>query len=360
VATKHRGKCAWCFDEFVVEGEHPVRHGWREVGNRRAGQYGNVHHSGNCPGTRFPVFEVSPKGTKARQKAARKALAECEKSLAHLATRPTLYHEDKYRIGRINYAPIYAEFGFRINDGEELPVTIDFKKPWNIRRYVYDQILALRTNAIQGDKRFLEGEFETCQKAIDGWTTKPLAEHDPRARTIHFVPTAQQVKWHENTRCSSKSYAATTEDESAVTCARCKKQLAGEKSKREQAEAEKADGAKALEWLKEHGPAKAKDIKAALGWDQKRLGRALKTVEYQLTQTTTGNKWKALEEPPTEHLKAVWMDLRKHGNQWGANLRGLAGLSVEETTEAMKELSKTGHVLPCGFSDEKRWWKIRL
>lgn len=58
------GTCQCCLRAIVVEKGVIRRHGWRESGGRRKGEYGNAWHSGSCEGTGHVPYEVSCEKTR--------------------------------------------------------------------------------------------------------------------------------------------------------------------------------------------------------------------------------------------------------------------------------------------------------
>lgn len=341
----YKGTCAWCFRHFVVEGERPVKHGWRESGRtRHVGEYGNVYHTGNCRGMGYPVYEISPRGTVARQRDAKNALADCEKRLTHLATRPTLYCEDRHDIGT-PFRTVHAEYGFQISDGERFVIEMG-TRPCGYRTYKYEEIWRNRTARTESERRFLKNDIEFCQKAIDEWTIKPLKEHDPHARTMHFAPTERQKKYREQTYCGQKGYgAATTDDEAEVTCTRCRKLLDDETAKKKKQEAAATDGETITAFIREHGPVTPKAIKVALGWDQPRLTKAIEKGAENLSRGPKKPvKWRYLPDITDPTQKAVLETLRLRRTWWPHRGEGLAGLTVKETKCALFLLRQQGWV----------------
>ncbi len=64
--TVTKGTCGACFRTMVLNAHgRIVRHGWREVGVRKVGDYGNVWHSGTCFGSAWHPFETSTDCTNA-------------------------------------------------------------------------------------------------------------------------------------------------------------------------------------------------------------------------------------------------------------------------------------------------------
>lgn len=269
------GTCAWCLGHFVINGTYPTRHGWKEHGGiRRVGEYGNVYHGSDCAGTKYPAYELAPDGTIACKETAELQLARCVERLAHLATRPTLYHEDQKRIRVRGWQTIGAPYGFRINDGEEITIAFDGYHA-NNRTYRYEDILKRNVANIEAEKRFLEGTIERLERAIDGWEKRPLVEHETAAPTRHYVPAGGRHAY-----CGSKSYyIITTAKEEEVTCTRCLNALAAATAEDTRIRGEEADGEALAAWLRENGPATVKELKAALGWDQKRLNKAMNRTD---------------------------------------------------------------------------------
>lgn len=87
--------CPCCFRAMVVKDGKIVRHGWREAGGRRAGQYGNTWHVGECFGVGYEPYEVSDKGTRAFRKYLGEILVQEEQGLENLKARPAKLHYEK-------------------------------------------------------------------------------------------------------------------------------------------------------------------------------------------------------------------------------------------------------------------------
>lgn len=73
--------CQCCFRAVVVKDGLIVSHGWKEVGNRRQGSYGNVWHTGSCFGVGFKPFEVSCERTQWYVAELKKSLVDARDAL---------------------------------------------------------------------------------------------------------------------------------------------------------------------------------------------------------------------------------------------------------------------------------------
>jgi hypothetical protein len=277
-SRQHDGTCAWCLGGFVVEGKRPVRHGWKEQGGfRRIGQYGNVYHSGGCPGDRYPAYQISCEGTKAHLEVVEREIKQLTEILAELATRPTLTDYGKVSCGhdRRTYQTIYAHYGFRISDGESFTIVPDSQKPWDKDEYDYERVWLKHHHHYSSEKRHAEHRAATLREAIKIWEPKEMAPRKPKGPTVHYV--TKGYKGRDYIWCGSNAYfsaSALTSNPEETTCSRCLRALEKDAAEKAQLQAEKADAKTLAAWLRENGPAPAKKMKAALGWDQKRLNKA--------------------------------------------------------------------------------------
>ena len=99
---KTQGACSVCLRSMQLHGDRPIRHGFSAVGVRH-GQSGG-HHTGPCPGTRFPHLGVSPEGTQWALDGAREQLTRVEDRLRELANNPDLTWYPRLR-GSYNKVP---------------------------------------------------------------------------------------------------------------------------------------------------------------------------------------------------------------------------------------------------------------
>lgn len=278
--TSYRGTCAWCFASFKsTRDKVSQRHGWQEVGRggfgggRRVGEYGNVFHSGDCPGCTYSPYEVSAAGTKARLKVEQAQLAACEKYLAHLATRPPLVTTGRVYLrvrGKHGYMQT-AKFPYQVKlqPGEKLEVQTG-EASHERESFSYERTLQRRTLETEQEQRQLKHNIEFCEKKIAEWEPREMAEYAPRKQTVHYA--ARRGSYCGN----QKSYGlATTENREEVTCSRCLKSLASDDARADAARETRELGDRIHAYLTENGPATRKQACDALGITTKAFNQAI-------------------------------------------------------------------------------------
>lgn len=271
-----RGTCAWCFKSYATDnaGAITTRHGWREIGGRKAGEYGRVFHAGDCPGMSYPPYEISAAGTSARLLTELSGIKTCAKELERLATRPALVATKSYDIRLGSYRTTEVAVGVRLLDGED--ISIEVPTAYSYSRDLDFSYSSAHYSAVHGQE-FMKAEYERdaamCSAKIKAWVLAPLDEYATPKPAVHYRPDPKKrLPW-----CGSKSWGIKiSEVADEVTCTRCVRSLASIRAEHAKIEIEKADARRVFEWLKANGGyATAKTLKAALGLDAKALNRAL-------------------------------------------------------------------------------------
>ncbi len=291
--TTLRGLCSWCFRDFAAtSGNITQRHGWQESGGtRRAGEYGNVYHSGNCGGMHYAPYELSCEGTKVLLGHEVQTLAAINKTLAELAARPMLTITASVSVGYVNYQAITAAFQLRLVDGEERVAVQTTEKPWDLQRFSYNRALARRVQAAEQAKTETENAISFLEEMIAAWKLAPLRATKTRKATVHHKNDGAKF-----TACGSKSHTVeTTTDVAKVTCGRCAKYLAGEaKTKASADEVQVVADAIKAHLVTNGGHLSAKAIKKALPeLDKKLVTKALNKLTDRLEHKpgTVGKTW---------------------------------------------------------------------
>lgn len=301
------GTCAWCFREFRSARDGITqRHGWVEVsgghlGGRHPGEYGNVSHTSDCGGIPFPPYELSCAGTKARLAHERACLAALEKRLAYYATRPDFVVRRTFALGNWRTGKDNTEYAVKLVSGDDFEV-VEGKDYWSKHRFVYEKVLGGYVDMAENEHRAHVAAIAFCEDKIATWKEAELREFEARKATVHFKRDGARMPY-----CGSRSYGLhTTADEAAATCSKCRHGI--ETAKRETAarDAVKARGVALYNWLVAHGkPASPKEIKAALGFDQKALNGALESerrrinTNYGASTTTYAADAEAKEATPS-------------------------------------------------------------
>jgi len=297
----YSGTCAWCFDKYQSSGSRITqRHGWREAnakrggghgfllaGGRRVGEYGNVIHSGSCPGTKYPPYELSTAGTEARLASEKKGLAGCIKTLEELATRPTFIETGKAGYDRDSWSrTIYAPYQVKVADGDDFKVSgTSYRFKREDDHYRYEKIHALHVLETECEKRDYEKAIAYCEKKIADWKLKEMTPFKPTAKTVHYRPEPGKGSGMRRypTACGNRKSdtldSTTVADE--TTCSRCINALAG-RTKAKASKDEVAECAATIKaWLIGRvAPVAAKEIKKALPeLDKRVVTRALNKLE---------------------------------------------------------------------------------
>lgn len=196
--TTTKGTCPACFRLMALSRGKLSRHGWREQGGRRVGEYERAWHVGACFGVGWDPFEISPDGTVAYVK---KVLVPTrtgiENRLEHLATRPpitlrlkTPYHREK------DLTNLPFEVRLRPGDPERSAYRED---SYGLTPYgsipSYEKALGNELVFWQGQLEAVVRETDRCLKAIDTWEPRPLKEAPKKrsGRVVHLAKIIEQT-----------------------------------------------------------------------------------------------------------------------------------------------------------------------
>lgn len=196
VTTK--GTCGACFKKFALDANGRVlRHGWREVGGRRVGDYGNVYHSGSCFGCGRLPFEVSPDCT-------RDFVAEVLLTMAldngsridALALNPPIKYTGSVTIGYGREEREWGAFEVRVHHGEGETRPLRWYAPMggdatyldedvNVRIPAYEALhkFAVRDLAQKRDAIALDAGH--CLRAIESWAPAAVAAVEKKGPLVH-------------------------------------------------------------------------------------------------------------------------------------------------------------------------------
>lgn len=274
-----RGTCPACFGEFQLHdqsGKTVVgKHGWQEQGGRQAGVYGRAWHAGECFGVGWAPFELSPAGTWAFL--TNVLMPAALRAQDWLSTLQDGTPELTVQVWRGTQQTVLvltpsspegqkeARFPTQGSDGRVSWVTgtaYEAERQRQIGRTKMELTQTMETGA-------------TLVSRASGWTLADLKDGSPKGPTVHFQTATARLPY-----CGSRSYGLVkTDDRSKVTCSRCQKAI--DTADRENAahEALKADAATLTEWLRANGRKTKSEMKKGLGWDTKRVNRAVERAE---------------------------------------------------------------------------------
>lgn len=171
-----KGTCPACFRPMVVKDDRVVRHGWKESGWRRVGEYGNVYHSTPCFCTNYKPFEVSPEGTRAYLDRVLKPFEASEtKYLVDLEARPEML-QAVLKADPVTCIPFKPPEGQnrRTWPGKLVKVYRDAEDKDESR--LYETWLKSRVNAVEAQLKAVRAEIAQKEKAVAEWKPGKLWE----------------------------------------------------------------------------------------------------------------------------------------------------------------------------------------
>jgi len=175
-AGEDEGKqtCPCCFRLMVVKKGRVVRHGWREAGSRRQGQYGNAWHYGSCFGVGYEPYEVSCQGTKDFHKALVARREDMQKGLETLQARPAELHCSYKKGYSYNAETVHVTLK---DDGKALDAVDWRDRPMSHGNYdqpagTYAYNLKNRIVEAERALKAIDHDIATLDKAIKEWKPK--------------------------------------------------------------------------------------------------------------------------------------------------------------------------------------------
>lgn len=219
--------CAVCLGEFLMVGKKLARHGFNVVTQGLGHGHVGAWHTGPCSGPRFPIFEVSPKGTEWALERMKQSLATEQQALIVFQGRPRLHWQEPQP-----RKDAWTKREFRLVDVEP-GAPADYR----IGRQSYDDMLASRIRETEGRIQSLEMSIKHYTQVIADWKpgqTKEVADasrgpakHWPTMRAAFQVGRAPvRVPLCKPRPQFSGHYPTYAETEAEVTCTRCKGRLA--------------------------------------------------------------------------------------------------------------------------------------
>lgn len=152
--------CPCCFRAMVVKDGKIVRHGWKEAGGRRAGQYGNTWHMGECFGVGYEPYEVSDLGTRKFKEYLEGVLVQEEKGLENLKARPAKLHYQKRVRRNMRWE---TEMVTVEDDGQPLERSYSSSEP------TYADVLLDAIYRQEQKLKALRSDIATLTTAIEQW-----------------------------------------------------------------------------------------------------------------------------------------------------------------------------------------------
>jgi hypothetical protein len=265
--------------EFQLHGsaDAPVlgKHGWQEQGGRQVGVYGRAWHTGECFGVGWAPFELSPAGTWAfLTEVIFPATLRAHGWLETLRTGTPTLTVEVYRKSVATTLVLTPTSPDGMVETRYYAASPDGRATLTIGT-AYEAERQRQIGRTEMEVSRLMETGASLAKAATEWKLADLKDGSPKGPTVHFKNEGARVPY-----CGSRSYGlVTTTDASKVTCSRCQKAL--DTAAREQAERDAlvADAATLTEWLRANGRKTKSEMKKGLGWDTKRVNRAVERAE---------------------------------------------------------------------------------
>jgi hypothetical protein len=301
-----RGTCPACFGEFQLHddsGKTVVgKHGWQEVGGRQVGVYHQAFHEGECFGFGWQPFELSPDGTWAFVNQILFPSALSEQSWIHRLTNETPDLMVQVRRGRELLTIVLTPTNEEGTEEEGYNDIVNGRV-----EYVYGTAYeAERRRRLARAQNILESLMrrgaELCE-AASGWKLADLKDGSPKGPTVHLKREGARLPY-----CGSRSHGLrTTMVEEAVSCTWCTKALEAEKARLRAKEALEKDAETLTAYLRTNGPRTKSDLKTGLGWDAKRVNRAIDQAErpWRDGKTQPGTICSIYNYPKPERFEAL-------------------------------------------------------
>ena len=193
-----KGTCGACFRKMALDANGRVlRHGWREVGGRRVGDYGNVYHTGNCFGCGRLPFEVSPDCTRDFVAEVLLPMAlDTGSRIDALALNPAIKYTGTSDVGWREKQEGWGGFEVRVHhgDGETRPMRwyapmggaatyLDEDRNVRVPSYASLHKVALRELASKRDAIALDAGH--CLRAIETWAPAAVATVEKKGPLVH-------------------------------------------------------------------------------------------------------------------------------------------------------------------------------
>jgi hypothetical protein len=187
-----KGTCGACFRKMALDANGRVlRHGWREVGGRRVGSYGNVYHSGPCFGVARLPFEVSPDCTIAfvAEVLLPMALATGTRIDA-LAANPPIKYTGCVTVGYGREEREWGAFEVRVQHGEGETRPLRWygealHEDSNARIPSYAALHKVAVRELTDKRDAIASDAMHCLRAIETWAPAAVATVEKKGALVH-------------------------------------------------------------------------------------------------------------------------------------------------------------------------------
>lgn len=243
--TTTKGTCGACFRLMGVGSDGlVVRHGWRESGGRRVGEYGRVYHSGSCFGVGRLPFEVSPKCTEDFVEEVLYPMGvHARARVVHLGTMPDLVYEDKTFAA--NFSDMrghmrltdrksgeeawdgYFRWCVKITPGTERQTIKCHNEDFGVPVPSYKQLHKERLDMAKRSEDDIRNDALHCLSRIAQWKPVALVTQEKKPKVVHRRRDGGYTMMCQGVFISSEWTGASTLVNSEVTCARCLKNMPG-------------------------------------------------------------------------------------------------------------------------------------
>lgn len=241
--TTTKGTCGACFRLMGVGSDGlVVRHGWRESGGRRVGEYGHVFHSGACFGVGRLPFEVSPKCTEDFVAQILTPMGErAHAVVVHLETMPDLVYEGKtfaanfsdcrghMALTKSKSAETwdgYFRWCVKLTPGTEEQTIKCHKEDW-FGDVVpsYKKCHRERLEMAQRSEAGIKNDTLHCLDRIAKWVPAQLETQEKKPKVVHRRRDGGYTMMCQGVFISSGWLGSSTLVNSEVTCSKCLKNM---------------------------------------------------------------------------------------------------------------------------------------
>lgn len=241
--TTTKGTCGACFRLMGVGSDGlVVRHGWRESGGRRAGEYGRVYHSGACFGVGRLPFEVSAKCTEDFVEQILSPMGTRARAvIVHLESMPTLVYEGKTFAanftdcrGHMQLTKSKSEetwdgyFRWCVNltpGTERQEIKCHKEDHYGVTVPSYKQYHRERLDVAKRSEEDIKNDTLHCLGRIAQWKPVALVTQEKKPKTVHRRRDGGYTMMCQGVFISSDWTGASTLVNSEVTCVRCLKNM---------------------------------------------------------------------------------------------------------------------------------------
>ena len=195
--TTVKGTCGACFRKMALDANGRVlRHGWREVGGRRVGSYGNVYHTGNCFGCGRLPFEVSADCTRDFVAEVLLPMAlDTGSRIDALALNPPIKYTGSVTIGYGREEREWGAFDVRVHHGEGETRPLRWYtgmgglpclgEDLNTRIPAYAALHKAAVRELSDKYGAIASDALHCIRAIEAWAPAAVATVEKKGPLVH-------------------------------------------------------------------------------------------------------------------------------------------------------------------------------